>query len=112
MAIIQTIILPKNASPHGVRLSPDGSILYIAFMEGRAIGQMDTISHIVDIIPVPGKAVQVAVTQDHRYVLASLYDTKSIARYDVITKNINILHQKINEMNHILCIIRNYKYLK
>jgi len=43
------------------------------------------------IIAVPGKAVQVAVTSDDKYVFVSLYDTKSIVRYDLLTKNIETL---------------------
>lgn len=89
--ISQTITLPKDAWPHGIRLSPDGAFLYIAFIEGKSLAIIDTISYDMKIIAVPGKAVQVAVTSDDKYVFVSLYDTKSIVRYDLLTKNIETL---------------------
>jgi len=35
-----------------------------------------------------GKVVQIAVTPDNKYVFASLYDTKGVARYEVSTEEV------------------------
>jgi len=71
-----------------MRLSPDGKNLFIALIGEKAIGIMDTSTFTIEYIPVGDKAVQVAVTPDGRYVFASLYMTRSIARYDLTNKQL------------------------
>lgn len=90
-SIIKEIQLPDGSEPHGIRLSVDNKFLYMAMIGEKAIGVMNTESYVQEIIPVWDKAVQVAVTPDGKYVFASLYTTKSIARYDIANKKLDII---------------------
>lgn len=86
--IQQEVTLLDGSQPHGMRLSPDGKNLFIALIGEKAIGIMDTSTFTIEYIPVGDKVVQVAVTPDGRYVFASLYMTRSIARYDLTNKQL------------------------
>lgn len=90
-SIIKEVKLPENSGPHGIRLSPDNKSLYVAMIGEKAIGIMNTESYTQEIIPVWDKAVQVAVTPNGKYVFTSLYSTKSIARYDIVNKKLEII---------------------
>lgn len=90
--MVKEIKLSDWAQPHGIRLSPDGKNLYIAMIGDKSLGIMNTQTFLLEYIPVWDKVVQVAVTPDGKYVFASLYHTKSIARYDILNKRLeNIL---------------------
>ena len=89
--IIKETKLPEGSAPHGIRLTPDGKNLFIAFIGEKAIGIMNTETYNLELVPTSDKVVQVAVTPDGKYVLGSLYNTKSIARYDLTTKRLDIL---------------------
>lgn len=52
---------------------------------------MNTETYNLELVPTSDKVVQVAVTPDGKYVLGSLYNTKSIARYDLTTKKLDSL---------------------
>lgn len=89
--ILKEIKLPDKSEPHGIRLSPNGKSLYIALIGERAIAIMNTDTSTIELIPVGDKAVQVAVIPDGKYVLASLYMTRSVARYDIQNKKLEII---------------------
>lgn len=89
--ILKETKLPEGSLPHGIRLAPDGKNLFIAFIGEKAIGIMNTETYNLELVPTSDKVVQVAVTPDGKYVLGSLYNTKSIARYDLTTKRLDIL---------------------
>lgn len=90
-SILKEILLPEGSEPHGLRLSKDDAILYIAMMGEKSIGAMNTRTYLQENIPIGDAVVQVAVTSDGKYVLASLYTTKSVARYEIATKKIDII---------------------
>ncbi len=83
-----TIALPEGSGPHGLRLSPDGNIAYVALMEGRGIGIIDLARGTNEVKLLNGSAVQTAVTSNGKNVIVSIYDTKSVAIYDTIQKSI------------------------
>jgi YVTN family beta-propeller protein len=83
-----TILLPDWSQPHWTRLSPDGKFLYVALIAERWIAKVDLSNLSVNIISLNGKVVQIAVTPDNKYVFASLYDTKGVARYEVSTEEV------------------------
>lgn len=89
--ILKETKLPEGSLPHGIRFAPDGKNLFIAFIGEKAIGIMNTETYNLELVPTSDKVVQVAVTPDGKYVLGSLYNTKSIARYDLTTKRLDIL---------------------
>lgn len=60
-------------------------------MGEKSIGAMNTRTYLQENIPIGDAVVQVAVTSDGKYVLASLYTTKSVARYEIATKKIDII---------------------
>ncbi len=67
--------------PHGVRLSVDGKIGYVAMLGSKSIGMLDLSSGTLKQVPMGGAAVQTGVTADGKYALVSLYDTKSLGIY-------------------------------
>ncbi len=77
--------------PHGVRVSPDGKTAYIANFGGKSLGILDIASNELSIVPLGGKAVQVGITADGRYVVASLYDTKQLAVYTVRDASVRMI---------------------
>jgi len=86
--VINSVILPAWSQPHGTRLSSDDTFLYVALIAERWIAQINTSDLSIDIIPLDGKVIQVAVTPDNKYVFASLYNTKGVIRYDISTKEV------------------------
>ena len=77
------IELPHGATPHGIRLSADGSRLYVAEMNGN-IAEIDTLTAQVVHLPVVGPAVQVAVGTHAVY--AAITNPPSVARFDLATR--------------------------
>jgi YVTN family beta-propeller protein len=57
--------------------------LYIANMTAKSLSIIDVASGLISEVALGGVAVQVAVTPDGKYVFASLYDTKEVARYEI-----------------------------
>ena len=80
--IEDTITLPIGSGPHGLRLSPDGKVAYVAFMGGKALGVVNLEKGSVEVTSLNGSAVQTAVTPDGNYVAVSVYESRSIALYD------------------------------
>src|SRR3989344_33296 len=77
------------AGPHGLRISPDGKTAYIAMIGGKSMGILDIKSFILKDLPLKGAAVQTGVTSDGKYALASVYDTKSLAVYDIASAKLS-----------------------
>ncbi len=89
--ILKKTKFPDGSLPHGIRLAPDGKNLFIAFIGEKAIGIINTETYELELVPTLDKVVQVAVTPDGKYALGSLYGTKSVARYDLLTKKLDVL---------------------
>jgi YVTN family beta-propeller protein len=88
---IKRIPVAQGSEPHGLRISPDGRTAYVAVLKGKALGMLDTSTDTFTTIPLKGSPVQTAVTPDGHYVVASVYDTKSLAVIDLtIRKDSNI----------------------
>src|SRR3990167_3268784 len=79
----------SGAGPHGLRISPDGKTAYIAMIGGKSMGILDIKSFILKDLPLKGAAVQTGVTSDGKYALASVYDTKSLAVYDIASAKLS-----------------------
>lgn len=69
--------------PHGIRLSTDSGKAYAAMMQGKNLGIMDTASGGMRYVFLDGSAVQTGVTPDGNMALASLYDVKRVALYQI-----------------------------
>lgn len=82
--------LPPGTGPHGMRRSTDGASLYIAGMAGDTLTRMQIGSGDYTTWPLPGHAVQVAVLPDGSAVLATLQDTRQVARLDLATEQMEI----------------------
>ncbi|KKT60550.1 MAG: hypothetical protein UW54_C0010G0010 [Parcubacteria group bacterium GW2011_GWC1_44_26] len=74
-AVEKDVATKQGAGPHGLRISPDGKTAYIAMLSGKSMGA----------------AVQTGVTPDGKYALASVYDAKSLAVYDVASSKLNYI---------------------
>lgn len=90
-AVEKEITFPAESEPHGLRITPDGSTAYIAMLKGRALGIIDLKTDAISSIPLDGAAVQTGITLDGKYVVASLYDTKKLAVYDIGAKKISYI---------------------
>ncbi len=83
-------VAKKGAEPHGLRVSPDGKTAYIAMIGDKSMGVLDMESFSFSgYIPLKGAAVQTAVTPDRKYALASVYDVKSLAVYDIVSAKLS-----------------------
>ena len=80
-----------SSGPHGLRVTPDSSTVYIANSTGKSLGVLDIASGSLLYISLEGQAVQTGVTADGKYVVASIYDTKSLALYIPATKKLSYL---------------------
>ena len=78
-----------SSGPHGLRVTPDSSTVYIANSTGKSLGVLDIASGSLSYIHLEGQAVQTGVTPDGKYVVASIYDTKSLAVYSPATKKLS-----------------------
>ncbi len=81
--IVKSYDFPDSTQPHGLRYK-DGK-LYVACMGSKSIAVIDVNAGTISYVQLGGIAVQTAVTQDGKYVFASLYDTKQIAVYNIQT---------------------------
>ncbi|MFC5269781.1 YncE family protein [Adhaeribacter terreus] len=79
--------LPANHQPHGLRYY--NGKLYVANLEDKSISVIDVSTGQITEIPVGGMAVQTAISQDGKYVFASLFDTKEVVRYNLQTQTLD-----------------------
>lgn len=87
----RAIDLPAGSGPHGLRISPDGQTAYVALLDGQGLGIVDLTTGDVEVRSLEGIAVQTAVTPDGKYVLASIYDARSVALYDTNLKTVSYI---------------------
>lgn len=87
--IEKELVVKNGGEPHGLRISPDGKVAYIAMLGGKSLGVLDLVNFELKQILLKGAAVQTGVTSDGRYALASVYDTKSLAVYDVVSTQLS-----------------------
>ena len=77
------------ASPHGLRMSPDGREIYVAATQGNAVSVIDiATSREVTRIPVGKAPVQVGFTPDGARVYVSLRDDNAVAVVDTTTRRL------------------------
>ncbi len=77
--IMRTISLNEGSAPHGLRLSTDGTKLYIALIGGKAIAEVNLQDVSIKKYPLSGSVIQTAVTPDGNYIFGSVYETKKVA---------------------------------
>jgi DNA-binding beta-propeller fold protein YncE len=90
---VQRILsLPQGSYPHGARLSSDGQTLVVAGMaEGAgALFVVETESGQVTRYPLPGRAVQTAISPTEATAFATIYDTRQVARLDLFSKKLTL----------------------
>jgi YVTN family beta-propeller protein len=89
--VLKQIEAPEGSGPHGLRIAPDGKTAYIAMLEGRGLGILDLAADSLSVIPLPGAAVQTAVTPDGKFAAASLFDTRQVAIYEVASGKVSTI---------------------
>ena len=81
--------IETGAYPHGLRLSPDGTELYVANVEDGSVSVIDTASLTEAArIPVGAAPVQVGFTPDSSRVYVSLRDENRVAVIDTATREV------------------------
>jgi YVTN family beta-propeller protein len=80
--VLSKIDLGEKSGPHGLRITPDGSEMFIALLDGNALAVLNTKTGDIRKIALPGAAVQTAVTPDGAYAFSSVYDAKQIMWLD------------------------------
>lgn len=86
--IVARVPLGHGAGAHGTRMSRDGRSVWSAEIDGKCVARTDANAHTTVHIDLEGQAVQVGVTLDDRYVFVSQYDTRSVARIDTTTSEV------------------------
>lgn len=89
--IERTIKTPDGSQPHGLRISPDGSIAVVAQLKGKSLGIVDLKTDTITFVELDGQAVQSAITPDGKFAFASLYDIKKLAMYDILKKSVTYI---------------------
>ena len=79
--VVRKFDLGAGHSPHGLRYA--NGKLYVANMDAKSMSVINIADGKITDIPLGGIVVQTAVTQDGKFVFASLYDTKEVIRYDL-----------------------------
>lgn len=79
--VVRKFDLGTRHSPHGLRYA--NGKLYVANMDAKSMSVINIADRKTTDIQLGGVAVQTAVSQDGKFVFASLYDTKEVVRYDV-----------------------------
>lgn len=79
--VVKKFDLGSGHSPHGLRYA--NGKLYVANMDAKSMSVINIADGKITDIPLGGVVVQTAVTQDGKFVFASLYDTKEVVRYDL-----------------------------
>jgi YVTN family beta-propeller protein len=84
--VVRKFDLGTGHSPHGLRYF--NGKLYVANMGSKSMSVINIADDKITDIPLGGVVVQTAVTQDGRFIFASLYDTKEVVRYDLKSEEI------------------------
>lgn len=90
--------LPPGTRPHGIRAASDGSAFYVAGLGDGSLHRVAAGSGEVTSWALPGLAVQVAVLPDGSAVLATLNDTKQVARLDLRTDALDVFDLPVGAM--------------
>ncbi len=77
--VIRIFDLGENSEPHGLRIHPDDSKLFIALIGKKSLVSLNVITGEIQSFPLSGAAIQTAVTPNGQYVLATVYDSKKVA---------------------------------
>lgn len=88
--VVRTIRLPAGTKPHGARLTADGRTLIVAGMGDGSMHVIDTEASTVKSYDLPGRAVQAAVLPDGSAAFVTIYDTRQIAKLDLVSKQLSI----------------------
>lgn len=83
--VIRVFELGENSEPHGLRMHPDDSQLFIALIGKKSLVSLNVITGETESFPLSGAAIQTAVTADGQYILATVYDSKKVAWVNVQT---------------------------
>lgn len=89
--VVGKIPAPNDSQPHGLRVAPDGAKAYIALLQGKGLGILESATGKLETLALDGAAVQTAVTPDGKFALATLYDTKKLAVYDTRSKALHYI---------------------
>ena len=84
--VVRKFDLGAGHSPHGLRYA--NGKLYVANMDAKSMSVINIADGKITDIPLGGVVVQTAVTQDGRFIFASLYDTKEVVRYNLQSEEI------------------------
>lgn len=79
--VVKKFDLGTGHSPHGLRYAKGK--LYVANMDAKSMSIINITDGKITDFPLGGMAVQTAVTQDGKFVFASLYNTTEVIRYDL-----------------------------
>jgi len=83
--VISEFDLGENSGPHGLRIAPDDSKLFIALLDGQAMASVNLQTKDILKYPLKGKAVQTALSPNGEYAFVSVYDTKQVAWVQIKT---------------------------
>ena len=87
--VLGTLKLPPRAMPQDVRLTPDGSIFYVADMMGNGLHQIDGDSFkTVGFIPTGKGTHGLYFSRDSKWLYASNRDEGTVALIDVRTRKV------------------------
>ncbi len=81
--ITENAKIRAGAMPHGLRVTPDSDTAYVALMGKKSLGRLNLANLAVDYVSLSGVPVQVGITSDGKFVMASVFTSKSIAILDV-----------------------------
>ena len=79
--VVRKFDLGTRHSPQGLRYA--NGKLYVANMDAKSMSIINIADGRITDVPLGGVAVQTAVTQDGKFIFASLYDTKEVIKYDL-----------------------------
>lgn len=77
--------------PHGLRLSNDDSMIFIALLDWKWFLIFDIVSKKLEKIWLDSWVVQTAISPDWKYAFATLYSSKQILIYDIETSKTNLI---------------------
>jgi YVTN family beta-propeller protein len=87
--VLGTLKLPEHAMPQDVRLTPDGSIFYVADMMGNGLHEIDgDLFKTVGFIPTGKGTHGLYFSRDSKWLYASNRDEGSVALIDVRTRKV------------------------
>jgi YVTN family beta-propeller protein len=87
--VLGTLKLPEHAMPQDVRLTPDGSIFYVADMMGNGLHEIDgDLFKTVGFIPTGKGTHGLYFSRDSKWLYASNRDEGSVAVVDVRTRKV------------------------